>query len=102
MTGVVLAPIAAGDPVRYAALAATLALLVGGVCLVARLARLGFLADLLSKPVLVGYMTGDGWNYFPSFTELVVTLGLISFEILAYIVISRRFPVHQAQPAAAH
>jgi MFS superfamily sulfate permease-like transporter len=58
MTGVVLAPIAAGDPVRYAALAATLALLVGGVCLVARLARLGFLADLLSKPVLVGYMAG--------------------------------------------
>ena len=51
---------------------------------------------------LVGYMTGDGWNYFPSFTELVVTLGLISFEILAYIVISRRFPVHQAEPAAAH
>ena len=31
MTGVVLAPIAAGDPARYAALAATLALLVGGV-----------------------------------------------------------------------
>jgi len=58
MTGVVLAPIAVGDPVRYAALAATLALLVGGVCLLARLARLGFLADLLSKPVLVGYMAG--------------------------------------------
>jgi SulP family sulfate permease len=58
MTAVVLAPIAAGDPARYATLAATLALLVGGICLVARLARLGFLADLLSKPVLVGYMAG--------------------------------------------
>ena len=58
MTAVVLAPIAAGDPVRYASLAATLALLVGGICLVARLGRLGFLADLLSKPVLVGYMAG--------------------------------------------
>jgi Ni/Fe-hydrogenase subunit HybB-like protein len=51
---------------------------------------------------LIGYMTGDGWNYFPSFTELVVTLGLIAMEILAYIVISRRFPVHAAEPAVAH
>jgi SulP family sulfate permease len=58
MTAVVLMPIAAGDPVRYAGLAATLALLVGALCVLGRLARLGFLADLLSKPVLVGYMAG--------------------------------------------
>jgi sulfate permease, SulP family len=58
MTAVVVAPLAAGDPERYAALAAALALVVGALCLVARLARLGFLADLLSKPVLVGYMAG--------------------------------------------
>lgn len=50
---------------------------------------------------LVGYMTGEGWHYFPSFTELLVTIGLIAFEILAYIVIVRRFPVLPAQ-AAAH
>ena len=58
MTAVAVAPLAAGDPARYAALAAALALVVGGLCLVARVARLGFLADLLSKPVLVGYMAG--------------------------------------------
>ncbi len=58
MTAVAVAPLAAGDPERYAVLAAGLAVLVGGLCLVARLARLGFLADLLSKPVLVGYMAG--------------------------------------------
>jgi len=58
MTAVVLMPIAAGHPARYAALAASLALMVGGLCLLGRLARLGFLADLLSKPVLVGYMAG--------------------------------------------
>jgi sulfate permease, SulP family len=58
LTAVVVAPLAAGDPARYAALAAALALVVGGLCLVARLARLGFLADLLSKPVLIGYMAG--------------------------------------------
>ena len=49
---------------------------------------------------LVGYMTGDGWHYFPSFAELMVTGGLIAFEILAYIVIVRKFPVlPAAQPA---
>ncbi len=58
MTAVVLTPIAGGDPARYASLAATAALLVGALCLVGRLARLGFLAELLSKPVLIGYMAG--------------------------------------------
>jgi Ni/Fe-hydrogenase subunit HybB-like protein len=50
---------------------------------------------------LVGYMTGDGWHYFPSLPELLVTVGLIAFEILAYIVIVRRFPVLPAEPAPA-
>ena len=58
MTAVALAPLAAGDGGRYAALAGALALLVGALCLLGRLARLGFLADLLSRPVLVGYLTG--------------------------------------------
>ncbi len=58
MTATALAPLAAGDPGRYAALAAAAALLVGAICFVAGLVRIGFLADLLSRPVLVGYMTG--------------------------------------------
>jgi len=58
MTAVVLMPLAAGDPVRYATLAAALAVMVGLICVMGGLARLGFLADLLSKPVLVGYMAG--------------------------------------------
>ena len=58
MTAAVLAPMAAGDSVRYGVLAATLAVLVGAVCFVGALARLGFLANMLSRPVLVGYMTG--------------------------------------------
>ncbi len=58
MTATALAPLAIGDPVRYAALAAALAVLVGVICLVAGLCRLGFLAELLSRPVLIGYMTG--------------------------------------------
>ena len=58
MTATVLVPLAAGDPLRYAALAAALALVVGLLCLLGRLVRLGFVADLLSRPVLVGYMAG--------------------------------------------
>ena len=58
MTATVLLPFAAGDPGRYAALAAVLAVLVGALCLLASFAKLGVLADLLSKPVLTGYMAG--------------------------------------------
>jgi sulfate permease, SulP family len=58
MTASVVAPLAVGDPGRYAVLAAALGLIVGGICIIGWLARLGFLADLLSKPVLVGYMAG--------------------------------------------
>ncbi len=58
LTATAIGPLAAGDPVRYAGLAAVLALLVGAICLLGWAARLGFLADLLSKPVLIGYLTG--------------------------------------------
>jgi high affinity sulfate transporter 1 len=58
MTAVAVGPLAGGDPVRYAALAAALAVLVGALCLVAWAVRLGFVADLLSKPILVGYLAG--------------------------------------------
>jgi SulP family sulfate permease len=58
MTAVAIAPLAAGDPAKYAGLAAALAIVVGVLCVLGRLGRLGFLSDLLSKPVLVGYMAG--------------------------------------------
>jgi len=58
MTAVAIGPLAAGNPARYAAMAAMLALLVGLLAVFAWLARLGFIADLLSRPVLVGYLAG--------------------------------------------
>ncbi|TDP31858.1 SulP family inorganic anion transporter [Nocardia ignorata] len=58
LTAVAVAPLAAGDPDRYAALAAALALVVGGLCLLGAAMRLGVLADLLSRPVLIGYLAG--------------------------------------------
>jgi SulP family sulfate permease len=58
MTAIAIGPLAAGDPARYAGLAATLALLVGAMSAGGWLLRLGFAADLLSRPVLVGYLAG--------------------------------------------
>ena len=58
MTAAAVAPLAGGDPVRYAALAALTAILVGVLALLARVARLGFITDFLSKPILVGYLFG--------------------------------------------
>jgi sulfate permease, SulP family len=58
MTAAAVAPLASGDPVRYAALAALTAILVGVMALLARVARLGFITDFLSKPILVGYILG--------------------------------------------
>ena len=46
------------DPADYPALAATLALLVGAVFLVARLLRLGWISDYFSAAVLLGFLTG--------------------------------------------
>jgi high affinity sulfate transporter 1 len=51
-------PLAAGDPSRYAALAAMLAVLVGAISVIARVIRLGWVADYFSRAVLVGYLHG--------------------------------------------
>ena len=58
MAGTAIAPLAGADPDRAVALAAALSLIVGGWCLVGRLARLGVISDLLSQPLLVGYLAG--------------------------------------------
>ena len=53
-----IVPLAAGNPDRLVALAGMLALLTGGLCILAGLARFGFVTDLLSKPVRLGYLNG--------------------------------------------
>src|SRR3954451_7511694 len=50
--------VADGDPQRAVALASMLALMVGVIMILASVARLGFIADLLSKPTMIGYMNG--------------------------------------------
>jgi len=69
---------------------AGLAIMLGGILL-----RLnGFLIGY-------GHHTGTGWTYFPSFTEVMVTTGMFSVELLGYIIITRRFPVLPRENAQA-
>lgn len=58
LVGSAILPLAAADPVRMATLAAELGLLSGAVLLLAARLKLGVIADLLSRPVLVGYLNG--------------------------------------------
>jgi high affinity sulfate transporter 1 len=55
--GVVL-PLSGGDPQRAVALAGAMALVSGALCVLAGVARLGFITELLSKPIRYGYMNG--------------------------------------------
>jgi high affinity sulfate transporter 1 len=55
--GIVL-PLSGGDPQRAVALAAMMAVVSGAVCIIAGIARLGFVTELLSKPIRYGYMNG--------------------------------------------
>jgi high affinity sulfate transporter 1 len=54
----VVSPLSGGDPVRAATLAAMMALVSGTVLILAGIARLGFVTELLSKPIRYGYMNG--------------------------------------------
>jgi MFS superfamily sulfate permease-like transporter len=118
MTATVVAPLAAGAPDRYAELAAGLAVVVGAMFLVAWMARLGFLADLLSRPILVGYLTGvaliiivdqlpkltgvrtSGSEFFPQLLSFVRNLGqahpatvIFSAAAIAFLfAVARFFP----------
>src|SRR6266568_8229337 len=112
-----VAPIAAGGgPLRFAILASLLALLVGVIALVSGLARFGFLADFVSKPILIGYITGvaiimivsqlgklfgisiKSENFILQIVELFTHLGqtrmltlVIGLALLIFLLVLRRF-----------
>jgi high affinity sulfate transporter 1 len=61
LAGVILGivvPLSAGDPQRAVALAGMMAIVSGAVLILAGIARLGFVTELLSKPIRYGYMNG--------------------------------------------
>jgi high affinity sulfate transporter 1 len=113
-----VAPLAAGDPLRYAALSATTALVAGLICIGAGFMRLGFIANYVSQPILTGYMAGvsllviggqlgrlfgfkvQADNFFLQILEvarrwqetnwLTLTLGVFSVALLFFL--KRRWP----------
>ena len=54
----VVLPLSGGDPLRAVALASMMAIVSGTLCILAGAARLGFVTELLSKPIRYGYMNG--------------------------------------------
>jgi high affinity sulfate transporter 1 len=106
LTGAAVAPLADGDPTRYASLAALLALLAGCVYLLAWVIRLGWITDYFSRPVLVGYLHGvvvvlivgqlgkmfglsiDADEPIPQLVEFLSELDDISWTTLAVSVVS--------------
>ena len=48
---------------------------------------------------LIGFNPGPGWRYFPAVPEILITLGLVAIELMAYLYFVKRFPV---LPKAEH
>lgn len=115
-TGV--ASVAGGNPDRYVALMAALAVMVAVICVLGALLKLGYVASMLSNPVLVGYITGVGLtllssqiagftgvriaadSFFPRVREFLVHLGDVRWTTLALsggtlvvmLLVKRRMP----------
>ena len=62
----VVVPLSGGDAQRAVALSAMMALVSGMLCVLAGTARLGFVTELLSKPIRYGYMNGIALTVFVS------------------------------------
>ena len=126
MVAAAVGPLAAGDPLRYAALTAMLALLVGAICLAGGALRLGFLGDLLSHPILVGFMAGvavimvvsqlervtgvptEGGTVIGQLADFVANLGAIhaptlalALGVVAFLVATRRWAPSLPGPLVA-
>lgn len=119
-------PLAHASAERYVALAALLAVLTGTLCLVAGVARLGFVASFLSKPILVGYMNGlaltviasqlptilgisvNGSGFFPELGQTLASLGhthlltlIIGVSVIAVVWLLRRYAPRVPGPLLA-
>lgn len=65
----------------------------GNLLLIAAVSMLFAGALYRVNAFLVAYNPSPGYTYFPSTSELLVSVGLVAFEILAYIVIVKTLPV---------
>jgi high affinity sulfate transporter 1 len=110
-----LGPLAGGDPERYLSLMVILTLMTGVLYIIAGFARLGFIANFLSQPILTGYLngialiimagqlqklfgySGEAEGFFPELTEFAGSLDqthlptlILSLGMLAALVVLRR------------
>ncbi|MBM3111731.1 SulP family inorganic anion transporter [Pseudomonas arcuscaelestis] len=74
----VVLPLSGGDPMRAIALASAMALVSGLVCIGAGLLRLGFITELLSKPIRYGYMNGIAFTVLISQTPKLFGISMQS------------------------
>ena len=78
---------------RYVALASTVALLTAGFLLLARILKLGFLADFLSQTVLTGFLTGVGFQ-----VGIAVLGGMVGLEVHSNRTVGQLFEVFRSLP----
>src|SRR6516164_8960650 len=77
----VVVPLSGGDPGRAVTLAAMMAIVSGAVCILAGIARLGFVTELLSKPIRYGYMNG-----------IALAIGLGTLIVILLLKNNKRLP----------
>jgi Ni/Fe-hydrogenase subunit HybB-like protein len=44
---------------------------------------------------LIAFNPGEGWIYFPATGEIVITLGIVSLEIMAFLLFIKRLPIYR-------
>lgn len=85
MVAATLLPLAGQDPHRYADYSVVLALLVGGFSILGGLARAGFIADFLARPILTGFLNGIGLSIIAGQLGKLLGISLQSTEFLAQL-----------------
>jgi high affinity sulfate transporter 1 len=76
----VVAPLSGGDPLRSVALASTMAMVSGLVCMLIGILRLGFVTELISKPIRYGYMNGIALTVLISQLPKLFGFSIVNFN----------------------
>lgn len=103
LAGATVIPLAGGDIERAAALVVILSIFIGIICIIAVYSRLGFIAEFLSRPILLGYMAGLALaviasqapkifglpaplqtNFFGSLNYILTNIANFNWEVIAF------------------
>ena len=91
-----LSPMAAPGGARYVALVGMVALLTAGLLLLARVFRLGFLADFLSRTVLVGFLAGVGCQ-----VGIAMLSDMLGIAVASHRTVGQAWEIVQGLPRAS-